>query len=169
LCFQFFSLNHIFFCLSHHGTVSRAKFPVPDDDGFKLFTSLVRCASHSTSSSTQDWEDDSTALLMNLFEEKFLANNMNSLTQQQWQEILLRIEEAFPSTLRTLEFKFSAKYTKCRRNLISWNRSIQSSAGQCKWPWFEQCLMIWGKTSKACGTAGSMDNGVPTDSVGGFA
>jgi hypothetical protein len=35
------------------GTVSRAKFPVPDDDGFKLFTSLVHCASHSTSSSDQ--------------------------------------------------------------------------------------------------------------------
>jgi hypothetical protein len=33
---------------------------------------------------------------MDLFEEKFLANSMNSLTQQQWQEILLRIEEAFP-------------------------------------------------------------------------
>jgi len=94
-------LNHIFFCLSHHGTVSRAKFPVPDDDGFKLFTSLVDCASHSTSSSTQIQEnckDDSTALLMDLFEEKFLANSMNSLTQQQWQEILLRIEEAFPLT-----------------------------------------------------------------------
>jgi hypothetical protein len=45
----------------------------------------------------------------------------------------------------------------------------ESSAGQCKWPWFEQCLMIWGKTSKACGTAGSTDNGVPTDLVGGFA
>jgi hypothetical protein len=37
-------LKHIFFCLSHHGTVSRAKFPVPDDDGFKLCTSLVDCA-----------------------------------------------------------------------------------------------------------------------------
>jgi hypothetical protein len=24
-------LTHIFFCLSHHGTVSRAKFPVPDE------------------------------------------------------------------------------------------------------------------------------------------
>ncbi len=47
------SLNHIFFCLSHHGTVSRARFPVPDDDGFKFFTSLVHCASHSTSSSIQ--------------------------------------------------------------------------------------------------------------------
>ncbi len=26
--------------------------------------------------------------------------------------------------------------------------------------------MIWGKTAKTCGTAGSMDNGVPIDSVG---
>jgi hypothetical protein len=37
----------------------------------------------------RDWKDDSTALLMDLFEEKFLANSMNSLTQQQWQEILI--------------------------------------------------------------------------------
>jgi hypothetical protein len=29
--------------------------------------------------------------------------------------------------------------------------------------------MSWGKTAKACGTAGSMDNGVPIDSVGGSA
>jgi hypothetical protein len=29
---------------------------------------------------------------MDLFEEKFLANSMSSLTQQQWQEILLTIE-----------------------------------------------------------------------------
>jgi hypothetical protein len=29
--------------------------------------------------------------------------------------------------------------------------------------------MIWGKTAKACGTAGGMDNGIPTDSVGGSA
>ncbi len=50
---NFFSLNHIFFCLFQHGTVSRAKSPVPDADGFKLCTSLVHCASHSTSSSTQ--------------------------------------------------------------------------------------------------------------------
>jgi hypothetical protein len=34
------------------------------------------------------WGDDSTALLMDLFEEKILANSMNSLTQQQWQELL---------------------------------------------------------------------------------
>jgi hypothetical protein len=43
----------------------------------------------------------------------------------------------------------------------------ESGAGQCKCKWFERCLMIWGKTAKACGTAGSMDNGVPIDSVGG--
>jgi hypothetical protein len=29
--------------------------------------------------------------------------------------------------------------------------------------------MIWGKTAKACGTAGGMDNGVPIDWVGGSA
>jgi hypothetical protein len=29
--------------------------------------------------------------------------------------------------------------------------------------------MIWGKTAKACGTAGRMDNGVPVASVGGSA
>jgi len=93
-------LNHIFFYLSHHGTVSRAKFPVPDDNGFKLFTSLGHCASNSTSSSTQIQErlEKSTALLMDLFGEKFLANSMNSLTQRQWQEILLKLEEAFPLT-----------------------------------------------------------------------
>jgi hypothetical protein len=28
----------------------------------------------------RDWKHDSTALLMDLFEEKFLANSMNSLT-----------------------------------------------------------------------------------------
>jgi hypothetical protein len=42
-------------------------------------------------------------------------------------------------------------------------------AGQCKWPWFERCLLIWGKIAKACGTAGGMDNGVAIDSVGGSA
>ncbi len=29
--------------------------------------------------------------------------------------------------------------------------------------------MIWGKTDKACGTAGGMDNGAPINSVGGSA
>jgi len=47
--------------------------------------------------SKRDWKNDSTAWLMDLF-----ANSMNSLTQQQRQEILLKIEEAFPLTpLRT--------------------------------------------------------------------
>jgi hypothetical protein len=54
--------------------------------------------------------------LMDLFEKKFLANSMSSLTQQQWQEILLTIEEAFPWILHTLGLKFSPKYTKCKRN-----------------------------------------------------
>jgi hypothetical protein len=45
--------------------------------------------------SKRDWNDDSTALLMDLFEEKFLADSMNSLTQQQWQQILLGIK-GFP-------------------------------------------------------------------------
>jgi len=40
--------------------------------------------------------------------------------------------------------------------------------GQCKWPWFEWCLMIWGKISKACGTIGGMDNGVQIDLAGGL-
>jgi len=34
-------------------------------------------------------------MLMDLLEEKILVNSMNSLTQQQWQELLLKIEEAF--------------------------------------------------------------------------
>jgi hypothetical protein len=32
--------------------------------------------------SKRDCKDDSTALLMDLFEEKFLANSMNNLTQK---------------------------------------------------------------------------------------
>jgi hypothetical protein len=52
--------------------------------------------------SKRDWKNDSTAWLIDLFEEKFLANSMNSLTQQQRQEVSLKIEEAFPLTpLRT--------------------------------------------------------------------
>jgi hypothetical protein len=43
----------------------------------------------------------------------------------------------------------------------------ESNAGQCKWPSFEQCLMVWGKTAKACGTTRGMENGVPIDSMGG--
>jgi len=45
----------------------------------------------------------------------------------------------------------------------------ESGAGQYKWPWFERRLLIWGKTAKARGTAGGMDNGIPIDSLGGSA
>ncbi len=46
----------------------------------------------------------------------------------------------------------------------------ESDAVQWKWPWSEPCLMIWGKTAKACGTAGGMYNGVtPVNSAGGSA
>jgi hypothetical protein len=46
----------------------------------------------------------------------------------------------------------------------------ESGASRCKWPWFERCVMIWGKIVKACGTAGGMHNGVfPIDSVGASA
>jgi hypothetical protein len=62
-----------------------------------LFT-MPHTAPPAPPKSKRDWKDDSTALLMDLFEEKLLANSTNSLTQQQWQEILLRIEEAFPLT-----------------------------------------------------------------------
>jgi hypothetical protein len=32
----------------------------------------------------RDWKDNFTTLLMDLLEEKFFANNVNYLTQQQW-------------------------------------------------------------------------------------
>jgi hypothetical protein len=60
-------------------------------------------------------KDDSTTLLMDLFEEKFLANRMKSLTQHQWQENLLRIEGGISTKpLRAIGLKFSSKYIKCR-------------------------------------------------------
>jgi hypothetical protein len=118
--------------------------------------------------SKRDWKDDGTTLLLNLLEEKFLANSMNSLTQQQWQEIFLRIEEAFPLTPPRTWAQFQSKVHKMRKKFNQLKQKHgKSDAGQCKWPWFERCLMIWGKTDKACGTAGGMDNGVPIDSVGG--
>jgi hypothetical protein len=118
--------------------------------------------------SKRDWKDDSTALLMDLFEEKFLANSMNSLTQQQWQEILLRIEEAFPWTPLHTWAEVQSKVHKMQKKFNQLKQEHgESGAGQCKWPWFEQFLMIWGKTAEACDTAGGMDNGVPIDSVGG--
>jgi len=120
--------------------------------------------------SKRDWKDDSTGLLMDLFEEKFLANSMNSLTQQQWQEILLRIEEAFPWTPPHTWAQVQSKVHKTQKKFNQLKQENgESGTGQCKWPWFEQCLMIWGKTAKACGSAGGMDNAVPIDSVGGSA
>ncbi len=121
--------------------------------------------------SKRDWKDDSTALLMDLFEEKFFANSMNSLTQQQWQEILIKIEEAFPLTPPRTWAQVQSKVHKMRKKFNEFKQEHgESDVGQCKWPWFERCLMIWGKTAKACNTAGGgMDNGVPTDSVGASA
>jgi hypothetical protein len=118
----------------------------------------------------KDWKNDSTALLMDLFEEKFLANSMNSLTQQQWQEILLSIEEGFPLTPPHTWVQVQCKVHKMQKEFNQLKQEHgESSAAQCKWPWFEQCLTIWGNTARACGTAGSMGNGAPTYSVGGSA
>jgi hypothetical protein len=64
--------------------------------------------------SKRDWKNVSTALLMDLFEEKFLANSLNSLTQQQWQEIFIEDGGGISiDPLRTLGLQFSPKYTKC--------------------------------------------------------
>ncbi len=49
--FLIYFLYHVFFRLSHHATIPRAKSPVPDVDAFKLLTLLVHCASHHTASS----------------------------------------------------------------------------------------------------------------------
>jgi hypothetical protein len=119
--------------------------------------------------SKRDWKDDSTALLMDLFEEIFFANSMNSLTHQQWREILIKIEEAFPLTPPRTWAQVQSKVHKMRKKFNELKKEHgESGVGQCKWPWFERCLMIWGKTAKACSTARGMDNGVPTDSGGGF-
>jgi hypothetical protein len=109
--------------------------------------------------SKRDWKDDCTTLLMDLFEAKLLANIMNSLTQQQWQEFLLRIEEAFQLTPPHTWAQVQSKVHKMRKKFNQLKQKHgKSDAGQCKWPWFERCLMIWGKTAKACGTAGGMAN-----------
>jgi hypothetical protein len=131
---------------------------------------VPRTAPPAPLKSKRDWKDDSTAWLMDLFEEKFLANSMNSLTQQQWQEILLRIEEAFPMTPPRTWAQVQSKVNKMLKKFNQLKQEHgESGAGQCKWPWFERCLLIWGKTAKACGTAGGMDNGIPIDSLGGSA
>jgi hypothetical protein len=99
---QIFSLNHIF--LSVFLTMEPSQEPsfltqMMMGSSSSLPLSIVP---HTTPpappKSKRDWKDDSITLLMDLFEEKFLANSMNSLTQQQWQEFLLRLEEAFPLT-----------------------------------------------------------------------
>jgi len=87
---------------------------------------------------------------MDLFEEKFLANSMNRLTKQQWQEILLKIEETFPLTPPHTWAQGAQVQSKVHKMWMKYNQLKQehgeSDAGQCKWPWFERCLMIWGKT-----------------------
>jgi hypothetical protein len=144
------------------------------DSGSSLPLFIVPHTAHlPPPKSKRDWKDDSTALLMDLFEEKFFANSMNSLTQQQWQEILIKIEEAFPLTPPRTWAQVQSKVHKMRKKFNEFKQEHgESDVGQCKWPWFERCLMIWGKTAtKACNTAGGgMDNnGVPTDSVGASA
>jgi hypothetical protein len=114
--------------------------------------------------SKRDWKVDSTALLKDWFEEKFLANSMNSLAQQ---EILFRIEEAFPLTPPCTWAQVQSKVHKMRKKFNHLKQENgESGVGQCKWPWFERCLLIWGKTAKACGTAGGTDNGIPIDLLG---
>jgi hypothetical protein len=50
---------------------------------------------------------------MDLAKERFvLATNMNNLTYQQNQEILAKIEEAFPLIPSCIHFKFNPKYTR---------------------------------------------------------
>ncbi len=89
--------------------------------------------------SKRDWKNDFTALLMDLFEEKFLANSMNSLTQQQWQEILLNIEEAFPLTPPHTWAQVQSKVHKMQKKLNQLKQEHgESNTGQCKWPWFER-------------------------------
>jgi len=71
-----FSQSHFFHHLSHHGTISRAKFPLPDDDDddFRLFTSLIHSTSHTAPHVPQkDWKDDFTTLLMDLLKKKLLC------------------------------------------------------------------------------------------------
>jgi hypothetical protein len=93
--------------------------------------------------SKRDWKNVFTALLMDLFEEKFLVNSMNSLTQQQWQEILLKIEEAFPLTPPHTWAQVQSKVHKMQKKLNQLKQEHgESNTGQCKWPWFERCLMI---------------------------
>ncbi len=75
---------------------------------------------------------------MDLFEEKFLANSMNSLTQQQRQEILLKIEEAFPLTPLRTWAQVQSKVHKMRKKFNQLKQEHgESDAGQM------QMDMVW--------------------------
>jgi hypothetical protein len=70
---------------------------------------------------------------MDMFEEKFLANRMNSLTQHQWQENLLRIEEAFPLTPPRNWAQVQSKVHKMRMEFNQLKQEHEESgASQCK-------------------------------------
>jgi hypothetical protein len=74
---------------------------------------------------------------MDLFEEKFLANSMNSLTQQQRQEVLLKIEETFPLTPLHTWVQLQSKVHKMQRKFNQLKQEDgESDVGQCKWTWF---------------------------------
>jgi hypothetical protein len=136
---MFLTQKFFFFCLSHHGTVSRAKFPsflslmmMGSSSSLPLFNIVPHTAPPAPPKSKRDWKNDSTALLMVLFEEKFLANSMNSLTQQQWQEILLKIEEAFPLTPPRTWAQVQSKVHKMRKKFNHLKQEHgESDAGQC--------------------------------------
>jgi hypothetical protein len=128
-----------------------------DDDGFKLFTSLVYCASHTAPpaplKSKRYWKDDSTAWLMDLFEEKFLANSAwTAWHSNNGKKFYWGLRRHFQWPLRALGLKFSSKYIiKCWRNLINWNRSIENpvqvNANAMVWAMFtdlgQDCQGLW--------------------------
>jgi hypothetical protein len=78
--------------------------------------------------SKRDWKDDSTALLMDLFEDKFLPIAWTSWHSSSGKKNYWGLRRHFHGPLCTLGLKFSPKYTERRRNLISWNRSVENPA-----------------------------------------
>jgi hypothetical protein len=67
--------------------------------------------------SKRDWEDDSTAFL-----DGFVWHSSSG------KKFYWRLRRHFHGPLHIVARKFSPKYTKCRRNLISWNRSMENLA-----------------------------------------